>query len=73
MIGYNLYYVPRDQHPETGDAWEGEPVFLHLSYSTWAEAEAARRVLKTLYHDSGGHIEIDVRSAPNTHMPGEGA
>lgn len=71
MTGYNLYYVPCDAHPETGDAWEGEPVFLHLSYGTWAEAEAARNVLKPLYN--GGRIEIDVKSAPNTYMPGEGA
>ena len=71
MTGYNLYLVPQDQHPETGDLWEGDPIFLHLSYGSWAEADAARRILQPLY-GSRGVVEIDVKTAPNTFMPGEG-
>lgn len=72
MVGYNLYLIPLDQHPDTGDSWEGEPIYLHLSYGSWNEAEATRRVLQPLYGASG-RVEVDIKTAPNTYMPGEGA
>jgi hypothetical protein len=70
MTGYNLFYVPLESDGNGGDFFDGEPLFLHLSYGSWREANDAKATLETLY--GIGRIEIDVRAAPNTFMPGEG-
>jgi hypothetical protein len=69
VIGYNLYLVPRERDDQTGEEWDGEPVFLHLSYGSHREALATQRLLEVVYAPS--RIEIDVRCGINTTMPGE--
>ena len=68
MLGHNLYYIPRE-YDQTGDEWDGEPVWLHLSYGSYLDAFQAKKVLETLYGE--GRICIDTRSGINTYMPGE--
>jgi len=70
MIGYNLYLIPHEVDHQTGEEWEGEPLFLYLSYGSHREAQTVADILEPIYAPS--RIEIGEKHAPNTHMPGEG-
>lgn len=73
MDGWNLYYVPIDRCPQTGEVFEMECVFMHLSYTSHNDALKAKATLETVYHPDGGRIEISYAGSPNTYQPGEGA
>lgn len=71
MVGYDIYYIPRERDEQTGEECYGDPIFLHLSYNNYSEAERAQRTLEMLYGIN--QIEVSVRSGLNTYCPGEGA
>lgn len=69
MTAYNLYLIPREHDEQTGEEWDGDPVFLRLTYGSQREAVAAQRLLEVVYAPS--RIEISVRAGINTFTPGE--
>ena len=56
-MAFSLYLKQEGVDPQSGESWEEDPVFLHLTYDSNLEAEQAKATLETVY--GPGKIEID--------------